>query len=435
MCSEIKLTVPKLTLEEFKKLTKEQAEAYIYLYRTQVAPCLEVFRKPAPYKLAFGGRGSGKSWGFVSLLSQKLTEEPHRLLCCRELQNSLSESSYRLFVDTITRLELKGWNILKDTLENVNGSKIIFRGLKDLRAGNAIKSLEGYDLAFLEEAQSISKESLQLLLPTIRANGSEIWCCFNPNTEEDPINMLKERPGAVCVECNWDSNPWFTEKLRREMEADFKADPDLAEHIWNGKYLKQADNAVMSRTAVREAMNRSIEAEGDYEIAADIARYGSDSTVITMRKGLVMTDLKELKNKSLIETADAIETMAGRRRDMKIKIDETGVGSGVVDIMRARGYKNVIGINFGANAQDKDKYSDLPSEMWCTLPIGEISLISNDRLFHELTDRRYSYDHKARRQVESKDAYKSRNGGKSCDYADSVLMLFYEPKINKPMLY
>ena len=72
---------------------------------------------------------------------------------------------------------------------------------------------------------------------------------------------------------------------------------------------------------------------------------------------------------------------------MKIKIDETGVGSGVVDIMRARGYKNVIGINFGANAQDKDKYSDLPSEMWCTLPIGEISLISNDRLFHELTDR------------------------------------------------
>ena len=127
----------------------------------------------------------------------------------------------------------------------------------------------------MEEAQSISKESLQLLLPTIRANGSEIWCCFNPNTEEELINMLKERPGAVCVECNWDSNPWFTEKLRREMEADFKADPDLAEHIWNGKYLKQADNAVMSRTAVREAMNRSIEAEGDYEIAADIARYGS----------------------------------------------------------------------------------------------------------------------------------------------------------------
>lgn len=435
MCSEIKLAIPKLSLEEFKKLSKEKAEAYVYLYKTQVVPCLEVFRKPAPYKLAYGGRGSGKSWSCVSLLSQKLTEEPHRLLCCRELQNSLAESSYRLFVDTITRLELSGWTILKDTLEHENGSKIIFRGLKDLRAGNAIKSLEGYDVAFLEEAQSISRESLQLLLPTIRANGSEIWCCFNPNTEEDPINMLKLRPGAVCVECNWNDNPWFTDKLKSEMEADFALDPDLAEHIWNGKYLKQADNAVMSRVAVREAMNRNIDAEGDYQIAADIARYGSDSSCIVMRKGLRMTDLKELKKKSLVETADAIEIMAGHRHDMKIKIDETGVGSGVVDLLRARGYRNVIGINFGSNAQDKDKFSDLPSEMWCTFPIDEVSLLSNDRLFHELTDRRYSYDHKARRQVESKDSYKSRNGGKSPDFADAVLMLYYEPKIIKPMLY
>ena len=405
------------------------------LYREQVAPCLEVFRKPAPYKVAWGGRGSGKSWGFASLLLQKLTASPHRLLCCREIQKSLAESSYRLMLDTINRLELRGWTITKETLEHENGSKVIFRGLKDLRASNAIKSLEGYSLAWIEEGQTISAESLQMLLPTIRMEGSEIWASLNPDTEEDPINKLMTRPGAVVVKCNWNDNPWFTERMRLEMEADFRYNPDEAAHVWNGEYRKQADNAVMSRVAVREAMEREADTEGDVQIAADIARYGDDSSVIAMRKGLRMIGLKELKNKSLVELADAIEREAGCDHGMKIKIDETGVGAGVVDLLRARGYREVIGINFGSKAQDSDKFSDLPSEMWCTFPIGEVSLMDNDRLFHELTDRRYSYDSRARRQVESKDAYKSRNSGKSCDYADAVLMLYYEPKINRPMLY
>ena len=430
-----KLEVPRISRQQFASMTRDQQDKYLYLFRTQVAPKLNVFREHHAYKLAYGGRGSGKSTGIASLLMQELTKEPHRLLCCREVQNSIADSSYRLLVDTIDRLKLSGWNVLKDRIEHENGSRIIFRGLKDMRASRSVKSIEGVDRAWLEEAQSISKDSLQLLLPSIRVSGSEIYASYNPDSEDDPIEMLKTRQDVVEVKLNFYDNPWFNDRLKAEMEADFEYNEDEACHIWLGEYRKQADNAVMSRSAVREAMGRNISAEGDYQIAADIARYGDDSTVITMRKGLRMTDLKELKQKSLIETADAIEVMAGRRHDMKIKIDETGVGSGVVDILRSRGYRNVIGINFGSNAQDKDKYSDLPSEMWCTFPIDEVSLLSNDRLFHELTDRRYSYDHKARRQVESKDAYKSRNSGKSPDFADAVLMLYYEPKIIKPMLY
>ena len=423
------------TKKDFLKMTDEQAKAYVYLYKTQVVPCLEVFRKPAPYKISWGGRGSGKSWSFASLLTQELSEKPHRLLCCREIQKSLAESSYRLMVDTINRLELNGWSITKETLEHENGSRVIFRGLKDLRAGNAIKSLEGITRVWLEEAQTISAESLQLLLPTIRADGAEIWASYNPNTEEDAIEMLKRRKGAVVVKCNWNDNPWFTERLKAEREADYKFNAELAAHIWEGEYLSQADNAVMSRIAVHEAMERNISDEGDYQIAVDVARYGSDSSIISMRKGLVMKDLKEYKNISLVELCDHIEIMAGHNHNMTIKVDETGVGGGVVDILKSRGYRNVIGINFGAKPQDTDKFADLPSEMWCTLNIGEISLLNDAGLFHELTDRRFSYDHKARRQVESKDSYKARNGGKSPDKADSVLMLFYEPKINRPMLY
>lgn len=429
------LTIPKITKKQFLSLTPEKQKEYLRLFQTQVVPCLEVFRNPAPYKISYGGRGSGKSWSFASLLSQKLTAEKHNLLCCREIQKSLEDSSYKLLVETIERLNLKGWVIKKDTLENENGSRVIFRGLKDLRAGNAIKSLEGYDLAWLEEAQAISLESLQLLLPTIRMNGSEIWACYNPNTEEDAIEMLKQREGAISVKCNWSDNPWFTERLAKEREADYKFNPELARHIWEGEYLAQADNAVMSRIAVHEAMEREVDETGDYQIAVDVARYGSDSSIISMRKGLKMIDLKEYKNISLVELCGHIEVMAGNNHDMTIKVDETGVGGGVVDILQGRGYRNVIGINFGSKPQDTDKFADLPSEMWCTFPISDVSLLNDSGLFHELTDRRFSYDHKARRQVESKDSYKARNGGKSPDKADSVLMLYYEPKINRPMLY
>lgn len=427
--------IKKISKEKFLSLSPKAQKEYLRLYVTQVVPCLEVFRSPAPYKISYGGRGSGKSWSYASLLIQKLSAEKHNLLCCREIQKSLEESSYKLLVETIARLNIQGWNIKKDTLEHENGSKIIFRGLKDLRAGNAIKSLEGYDLAWLEEAQSISLESLQLLLPTIRMDGSEIWACYNPNTEEDAIEMLKEREGAVVVKCNWNNNPWFNERLKKEREADYKYNVDLARHIWEGEYLAQADNAVMSRVAVHEAIEREVDTDGDYQIAVDVARYGSDSSIISMRKGLKMIGLKEFKNMSLVELCGHIEIMAGNNRNMIIKVDETGVGGGVVDILRGRGYNQVIGINFGGKPQNADKFADLPSEMWCTFPISEVSLMNDSGLFHELTDRRFAYDRKARRQVESKDSYKARNGGKSPDKADSVLMLFYEPKINRPMLY
>ena len=427
--------IPKITKEQFLKLTPEKQEKYLWLYQSQVVPCLEVFRQPAPYKITAGGRGSGKSWSIASLLMQELTAEKHNLVCCREIQKSLDDSVYKLCVETIQRLKLGGWNILRDVLENENGSRVIFRGLKDMRASNAIKSLEGYDRAWIEEAQSVSAESLQMLIPTIRMNGSEIWASYNPNTEEDAIESLKLREGAVVVKCNWNDNPWFTEKLAKDREADYKFNPDLARHIWEGECLSQADNAVMSRIAVHEAMEREVDDEGDYQIAVDVARYGSDSSIISMRKGLKLKELKEYKNMSLVELCGHIEVMAGNNHNMTIKVDETGVGGGVVDILQSRGYRNVIGINFGSKPQDTDKFADLPSEMWCTFPISDVSLINDSGLFHELTDRRFSYDHKARRAVESKDSYKARNNGKSPDKADSVLMLFYEPKINRPMLY
>ena len=427
--------IPKISQEQFLKYSAEKQKEYMRLYRTQIIPKLSVLREHHRFYTIHGGRGSGKSTSVAKILLQKMTAEPHTLLCCREIQNSLAESSYQMLVDMIEYQQLEGWIIQKERIYHQNGSKVIFHGLRDTQASNSLKSVVNISLVWCEEAQSLSANSLRILLPTVREEGAEFYFTYNPETEEDAVEIIKTRKDVLDVEVNWYDNPFFPQQLRDEMEADFATNPDEAEHIWNGQYRKQADNAVMSRIVVHEAMEREVDEDGDYQIAVDVARYGSDSSIISMRKGLKLKELKEYKNMSLVELCGHIEVMAGNNHDMTIKVDETGIGGGVVDILKSLGYKNVIGINFGSKPQDTDKFADLPSEMWCTFPISDVSLINDGGLFHELTDRRFSYDHKARRQVESKDSYKARNGGKSPDKADSVLMLYYEPKINRPMLY
>ena len=433
-----KLTIPKISLDEFNKLSPINQDKYLYLYKTQVVPCLEIFRQSAPYKCTYGGRGSGKSHSVASLLMQELTNETHRLVCVRELQNSIAESSYRLLVDKIDSLGLTGWDIKKDSLDNINGSHIIFRGLKDMRASSAIKSLEGYDRVFIEEGATISKESLRMLLPTIRTKGAEIYAVWNPETDNDGINMLCAKTGAVVVPCNYIDNPWFNEKMYQEMMDDYRMDPDEAIHTWEGKPRLQESNCVFSRVSVRESMDRATSDEGEKVVACDVARMGNDKSVISTRKGLKMTGLKEFSHLTLVELADKIEISADKDKNRLIRVDETGLGAGVVDILRARGYRRVEGINFGSTADDSDRYGNLPSQMWFEVAdmIGEISLINNDRLFNELTGRKYSYDNKCRRVIETKDSYKSHANGISCDYADSVVMLYYAPKpINEAMIY
>lgn len=427
--------IPKISQEEFLKMSAEKQKEYMRLYRTQIIPKLSVLREHHRFYTIHGGRGSGKSTSVAKILLQKMTAEPHTLLCCREIQNSLAESSYQMLVDMIEYQQLEGWVTQKEKIYHQNGSKVIFHGLRDTQASNSLKSVVNISLVWCEEAQSLSANSLRILLPTVREEGAEFYFTYNPETEEDAVEIIKTRKDVVDIEVNWYDNPFFPQQLFDEMEADFKTNPDEAEHVWNGCYRKQADNAVMSRIAVHEAMEREVDETGDYQIAVDVARYGSDSSIISMRKGLKLKELKEYKNMSLVELCGHIEVMAGNNHDMTIKVDETGVGGGVVDILQSRGYKNIIGINFGSKPQDTDKFADLPSEMWCTFPIADVSLLNDSGLFHELTDRRFSYDHKARRVVESKDSYKARNNGKSPDKADSVLMLFYEPKINRPMLY
>lgn len=431
----IKPIVPELSPEEFGLLSQFEKEVYLQMYKWQVVPCLEVLRQPAPYKNVYGGRGSGKSWSIAKLLMQKLTKERHRLLCCREIQNSIAESSYRLLVDTIDRLNLENWEIKKEVLENANGSRIIFRGLRDMRAARSIKSLEGYDLVWIEEGQSVSKESLDLLLPTIRMDGAEIWACWNPDTPDDAIERLKTRPSAVNIQCNYNDNPWFTERLQAEMKADYEQDADEAMHTWEGVFRKQGENCIMNRVSVKEAMQREADKEGAYAIGVDVARYGGDSTTMFKRKGMQVIDYKVYKKLSLTEQADKFEMLADRDKTIHGCVDGGGVGGGLIDILRERGYYNIEDVNFGEKAMDTDKYDSAASEMWLTFSLSEAGIPDNAQLLTELTDRRYTFNKRGQKCVESKDEYKKRHGGKSPDMADGLLLCFYERHSAQPMLY
>lgn len=213
-----------------------------------VAPVFRPLLSPSRYKGAHGGRGSGKSQFFADMLVASAIRKPgFRALCGREIQKSLKESAKRLIEH---KIEAHGVGSLFDVQESQiktpGGGLIAFVGLQDHTA-ESIKSYEGFDVAWIEEAQTVSARSLQLLRPTIRAPGSELWFSWNPRRDTDPVDVMlrgEELPtGASVVESNWNNNPWFPPELEQERLDCIRAQPDQYDHIWNGGYVSVADGA------------------------------------------------------------------------------------------------------------------------------------------------------------------------------------------------
>jgi phage terminase large subunit len=411
--------------------------------RERVAPKFEAWRDHYRFKAASGGRAAGaKSWSSNSLLVQAtrfgLTgprdgawlEPPVRVLCLREIQLSLEESSKALIEQTIERLRYSGFTITDKYIRHANGSEFIFRGLRDLKAARQLKSYEGFDIFFIEEASAVSKDSLTQIIPTLRKPLSELWVVFNREEDMDPVYELlvaSPRPGSSILELRpgAEDNPWFDRTpLAAEMAEDYRTDPDLAEHTWGGQPRKQGDYCVMARTAIRGAMSRRIEAEGATEVGVDVARFGDDTTQMYKRHGMKTVDHREMKKADTLEVANAVWDFAGHDANMRIKIDE-GYNPGVVDNVRHLG-GNVVAVNFGGSARDKDKYPNAASEMWFDFPVNDAQILDDPDLMRELSGRRYTYDKEGRKVVEPKDAYKKRNAGKSPDKADGLLLCYYE---------
>ena len=213
---------------------------------------------PARYKGAHGGRGSGKSHMFAEMLVEAHIMDPNRsTVCVREVQKSLGQSVKRLIESKIEKLGVSSlFDVQESTIKSKRGSgRIIFQGMQNHTA-DSIKSLEGYDCAWVEEAHSLSQKSLDLLRPTIRKPKSEIWFTWNPNTPEDPVDAFLRGPNppkdAVVVQVNHNDNPWFPDVLKGEMEFDKRRDPDKYVHVWLGGYQKNTERRVFKNWRIEE---------------------------------------------------------------------------------------------------------------------------------------------------------------------------------------
>lgn len=202
----------------------------------------QVLARPSRYKELHGGRGSGKSYAFANALLARSLEKKRRLLCTRELQTSIRDSVHRLLCDRITDLRLDPFfDIKQDSIRSANGSEFLFKGLKNNIS--EIKSLEGVDICWTEEAERISKDSWEILIPTIRKPDSEIWVSFNPDEEEaSTYQRFVKNPPPDCRgdEILFSDNELFPDILRREMEYCRRVDPEGYQHIWLGKPRRYA---------------------------------------------------------------------------------------------------------------------------------------------------------------------------------------------------
>lgn len=198
---------------------------------------LFLLTEKARYKVAYGGRGSGKSWTVARCLILLALKSKVRILCTRQLQTSIANSVHKLLSDSITLLKLEDmFEITRDTIRCKNGSEFFFKGIQNNI--NEIKSIEGIDYCWVEEAQSVSNDSWEVLIPTIRKEDSEIWITFNPDRDEDSTYqrfIQNPPPNSIVRLTNYNDNPWFPEVLKREMNYCKEVDFGKYEHIWLGK--------------------------------------------------------------------------------------------------------------------------------------------------------------------------------------------------------
>lgn len=222
------------------------------------------------YKGVHGGRGSGKSHDRAEALIELSATKRIDAVCIREIQKSLKESVKKLLEIKIEALGLGGYFDVQDTvIKSRLGGQIIFQGMQSHTA-DSIKSLEGYDIAYVEEAHSLSQRSLDLLRPTIRKPGSELWFVWNPENRTDPVdNLLRGEnppPDSVIVQANYRDNPFLPDVLRDEMEYDKKRDLDKYLHVWEGGYLSKSNARVFKNWRVEEFESPS---NGIYRLGAD----------------------------------------------------------------------------------------------------------------------------------------------------------------------
>ena len=229
----------------------------------QTAQAFVPMLKPSRYKALYGGRGSAKSHFFSELAIERCLLNPGtRIACVREVQKSLKESVKLLIEDKIKAFGLESkFDVRQDFITAPGNGLIIFQGMADHTA-ESIKSLEGFDVGYVEEAQTLTAKSLETLRPTIRKAGSELWFSWNPRSDTDPVDQFFrgpiQPPDSIIPRVSHKDNPWFPDELEKERAFDEINTPARYAHVWLGEYEPQAVGAIWTREVIHR--NRRTEA-------------------------------------------------------------------------------------------------------------------------------------------------------------------------------
>jgi len=397
--------------------------------------------EPRHFKFIKGGRWGSKSITVCKILLSRGNSEKATFLFTREIQESIEASIYADLKRLIEDLNYTNYKVTeKNIVNNLTGSNFIFKGLARQDKRQTVKSLSRVKYCMVEEAQSISKASLDILVPTIRDAGSELWFLYNPFLPDDPVELLRQSipdDEKIDIEINAFDNPFNSKETLKDIarlkdQYDRGVNQDYL-HIVLGQPIGFSDFTVFRIADIQSTINRQVSDEGQIQIGVDIARMGGDKTILVKRKGLKMIDYKMFPMMKGDILLNEIVSFCNKDTSVKIKVDETGIAGGyIVDFLTNYGY-NAESVSFGRQAKEPDKYNNAISEMWFEFQskIDTISLMDIPELKSQLCTREYFYDKQGigKKCIESKDSYKKR-GFKSPDFADAVLLCFYDTDNN-----
>jgi len=386
------------------------------------------------YFMLEGGRGGGKSQAIGRLILYLCEKKHIRVACGREIQNSIIESVYSLLSDLIRKNNLNFEVMASKIVHRKTGSTINFRGFREQGAFN-IQGMEGIDIVWIDEAQAITKQTLDVLIPTIRKERAKIFFSMNRHIEKDPVYFkFFDRKDCKHININYDDNPYCTEALKVEaIECRKKSEADYM-HIWMGEPLLKTEDAVFVRKDIYESNKDPYKLRDGYGFRIsgyDIARYGDDkcAAVIIQQQGalhwkVILAD--QWDHRDLNYTTGRVLLTSQEHQVNKSIIDENGIGAGPLDTLnKGRGLDEFTGFKNPPIAYAKNKYyanertanayklKDMIDKQHIEIPYDEI--------IEELLEMKYEFDNYQRKRLIPKDKMR-KEGIKSPNLADALLM-------------
>ena len=338
---------------------------------------------PARYKAYHGGRGGGKSQSFAQALIVKGAERPMRFLCGREIQRSIKDSVKLLIDDKIRQHGLDNFYTSTETeIRGKNGTLFLFAGLKT--NPEALKSMEAIDVCWIEEANTISQKSLDLLIPTIRKPNSELWFSWNPDSPNDPVDVmfmgLNPPSNSIIRKVTWRDNPYFPDVLRQEMERDKAVNLAKYEHIWEGGYDLTLEKRVLRRIKENAtATEQEAVSDGDYILGVDLARKVDYTVLIVIDVAthkMVYIDRFNQVDWSLQKAR--IEAVARRYNNALVRVDATGLGDPISEDLQR------VGLRVDPYVFTPESRKNLIDNIAIHLEQDDVKLIQHPDLIDEL---------------------------------------------------